>query len=893
MGVNTKHLIVLVNGCMTVSKRACLCMLFCLFPFIAIYSQMYVGGQVRGEDGMPVMGASVLLYNDSLLTPPMVAYSTTRQDGTFRIDTKKDKQTYWLVVRSLGYKDYKQEVTSGGEDFYIVLSEGNTMLSEVVVKGFYSGVKISGDTIKFDTKHLRNGFENSVSDLLTSLPGVSVTDDGSVSYGGDAVNKLLIDGKDLFTKDAGGYVLKNMAADLVDGAEIIKNYKAGNIGDRFSQKDQLALNIKTKGIGHISGRADLNYGYENRYNFRSFTMGTAEKFSFTSLLAGNNIGVPLFTIGEYIKRIIDIEDLSSGGSIRMTLSDTESSLFYRPDNVHKDLSDIMLFDAKYKFSKKLVLSGNVLLNHFSQAGRSHREDIFLSDLSVANTFSNNEQNGNFFIGKLKADWKPRDNVHTLMNVKFDATGMKDRNDARTDGGDITENAINNNKKTCAAEADISTKIGIGDGLFTTLANIRYNCWKRAMQLNTNKKILPVSYFLTPDNIYLYNDSMNTERLHAALFLGYSFVLKNNFKFETSVNYLYDTQELSLVRRNDMAENDERLDINELALKFYLKNDSHKMWYRIGAMLVSENNRYTSRFSNHSWAIYPLAEIGYKFNVFRNLSLSLTRGNELIDMEKLSGLNIVNTYNEISAGSGIMSPYNKSNKLMLSYQDYNVDKQLFFVVLANMSSGRNTIMQNIVQNNIVSITKYESGGTDDNVYFMTTIDKRFKRLPLTLKGTLSANYMKNASAINNKMNETKMYFFSSDLNVTTKFKSSFNFDLSMKYSHNRSVVSITDIRSDADKIDVVSKLLFRANNLRGQLQFGYYRVTGNGYKSNLYDLGCNIDYKINKLMLALTVKNILNLRETEWWNTVTTPYYTSTESYSRIPGYIMLGLVYNY
>ena len=89
-----------------------------------------------------------------------------------------------------------------------------------------------------------------------------------------------------------------------------------------------------------------------------------------------------------------------------------------------------------------------------------------------------------------------------MNVKFDATGMKDRNDARTDGGDITENVINNNKKTCAAEADISTKIGIGDGLFTTLANIRYNCWKRAMQLNTNKKILPVSYFLTPDNIYL-------------------------------------------------------------------------------------------------------------------------------------------------------------------------------------------------------------------------------------------------------------------------------------------------------------------------------------------------------------------------------------------------------
>ncbi|MDD7318104.1 MAG: hypothetical protein SOZ80_09590 [Prevotella sp.] len=56
-------------------------------------------------------------------------------------------------------------------------------------------------------------------------------------------------------------------------------------------------------------------------------MGVAERFSFTSLLAGNNIGVPLFTIGEYIQRVIDIDDLTSGGSIKMIMSGTESSLF--------------------------------------------------------------------------------------------------------------------------------------------------------------------------------------------------------------------------------------------------------------------------------------------------------------------------------------------------------------------------------------------------------------------------------------------------------------------------------------------------------------------------------------------------------------------------------------
>lgn len=244
---------------MQVSKRACICVLSCFSPFLVIYSQVYVGGQVRGEDGVPVLGASVLLYNDSLLTPPMVTCGTTQKDGKFRIDTKRDKQPYWLVVRSIGYKDYIREIISGREDLDIVLRQDNTMLSEVVVKGFYSGVKVSGDTIKFDTKHFSNGFENSVADLIAGLPGVNVRENGSVLYGGDVVNKLLVDGKDLFTKDAGGYVLKNMAAEIVDGAEIIKNYKEGNIDDRFSQKDQLALNIKTKGLAKISGRANLNY----------------------------------------------------------------------------------------------------------------------------------------------------------------------------------------------------------------------------------------------------------------------------------------------------------------------------------------------------------------------------------------------------------------------------------------------------------------------------------------------------------------------------------------------------------------------------------------------------------------------------------------------------------
>ena len=66
------------------------------------------------------------------------------------------------------------------------------------------------------------------------------------------MDKLLIDGRDLFTRESDGLVIKNMPADVVAGAEIIKNYKDGTPGSNYGRRDNTALNIKTKGLGRPS-----------------------------------------------------------------------------------------------------------------------------------------------------------------------------------------------------------------------------------------------------------------------------------------------------------------------------------------------------------------------------------------------------------------------------------------------------------------------------------------------------------------------------------------------------------------------------------------------------------------------------------------------------------------
>ena len=108
-----------------------------------VNAQNNVTGSVTGNDGLPVIQATVTLQQkcDSVKELRVV----TDNDGKFTINVDKGK--YILSISSVGYEKYKSDLSvDGSKDLGIIkLDLSSELLDEVTVMANYSEVKQNGD----------------------------------------------------------------------------------------------------------------------------------------------------------------------------------------------------------------------------------------------------------------------------------------------------------------------------------------------------------------------------------------------------------------------------------------------------------------------------------------------------------------------------------------------------------------------------------------------------------------------------------------------------------------------------------------------------------------------------------------------------------------------------
>lgn len=872
-------------------KRLALSAAVCLLPVI-LHAQDVISGCVRDSRGEAVVAASVLLYADSLLTPPMKGYAVTGKDGRFSI-RKTHKGGGWLQVKCLGYADRAVRVSgSKGSGIMITLKPDDKTLGEVIVKGTFSGIKVSGDTVKFDTDHFRNGFESSVGDILSKLPGVSVSEGGNVSYGGKAVGTLLVDGKDVFTRSSDGLVIKNMPADNVTGAEIIRNYRGSDLSDSFSQNGKTALNIKTKGLGRVSGYADGNGGHESKYNIKSFTLGMNDRFSMTAILSGNNTGTPVFSISDYLSRIASgASPRQDGASLR--LSGMEAAMLYRPENLCKDMGNVAALDARYKASDKLDISGNVTVSNSDMYGKTTREETYLSEGLQASNTSESRRRGHFIMADIGADWKPEANVQLLTGMKVRLAGMDDGNDAHSDGAGRTDYSQRDRLDNLDINGNLALNITSGRGLFYVNGDISFSRQAQDFNLNTDTALLPIDYGHAENGSgYYLNDDRKTRDIRMSAAAGYSCNLSESYNLSTALSYRHKSNTLRLTRMQDPSE-DERLTLNEYAASISLKKKKGPFRFNIDSKIQIEHNRHSAGFRNSRVRIYPAAGAEYVFTPTRSLSVTAERSNEDIEPEKMSGIRLVSSYNEMTMPSRLTTPYQTCSRLFMSYTDYNIATQTYITVFANMQKSRDAVTSHVTQEGTVSTVTYDNDGHSDNIYAIANVEKRFAGVPLGVKASVSFNGMKYSSTVNGITNITKIKSLKSTVSISSNFRSALNGELAAGYSHDRNEIDGADVSSDIDGINVCGKLMLRTGIWKFNASCEYQRTISGTDRRELLDIGFTAECKIKAVTLRLSAENILNMKRTEWLGTIVTPYYSAVERYNRMPGHIMLGIRWSY
>jgi len=185
------------------------------------FGQITISGKVYSADSLNIKQVSVVLTD--LTKSNIIDYTFTAVDGSYKIKTQ-NLGKFNLKFNHLGYStksiDFEIKAKQNEKKIDVFLEEKTMDLDEVIIQA-ERPFSIKKDTIKFKTKYFTDGTEQTVEQLLQKILGLQIDSEGTIKIGNQEIEKLMVDGDDLFEK---GYKIlsKNMPAYPIEEVEVLK-----------------------------------------------------------------------------------------------------------------------------------------------------------------------------------------------------------------------------------------------------------------------------------------------------------------------------------------------------------------------------------------------------------------------------------------------------------------------------------------------------------------------------------------------------------------------------------------------------------------------------------------------------------------------------------------------
>jgi hypothetical protein len=147
-------------------------------------------------------------------------------------------------------------------------------IGEVIVSGKNEGVRVIGDSIRFDLSVFRKPHHRDLKDLLNDLPGIQVTEKGHVEYKGRPVGQILLRGKSIARNqfDMFNRVIKKEDLSTI---QLIPDEPGTNQIDQVMNLDLVLkpnqsllgqIQSRVSNQGEISGSASIIRSGDTRWN---------------------------------------------------------------------------------------------------------------------------------------------------------------------------------------------------------------------------------------------------------------------------------------------------------------------------------------------------------------------------------------------------------------------------------------------------------------------------------------------------------------------------------------------------------------------------------------------------------------------------------------------------
>jgi len=230
----------------------------------AAFAQMKVTLRlVDAETGAPIEYATVTMTRPGAKSATYASLTTS--EGTATLGDVK-YGNYVLKAEILGYQPYKKEMTMNATVNLgdIKMQPDKEMISAASVSAVGNPITIKKDTIEFNASSFKTTENDVLEDLLKKLPGVEVSEDGTITVNGETIKKITIDGKTFFLDDP-QLASKNIPATAIEKLKVInkKSEQAAFTGiDDGEEEHVIDLSIKKGMMNGVFGNVMAGGGHD-------------------------------------------------------------------------------------------------------------------------------------------------------------------------------------------------------------------------------------------------------------------------------------------------------------------------------------------------------------------------------------------------------------------------------------------------------------------------------------------------------------------------------------------------------------------------------------------------------------------------------------------------------
>lgn len=877
--------------------------LFCFPGFL--FSQIKIFGRVENANKFPIPSTSVVIKDS--INAKIIGYTFSNQEGKYRIKIAKNK-TYVINFNSLGFKSKKilLKFSPNQKQFEInvVLQESITDLDEVIIKTELP-ISVKKDTINFKTKYFKDGTEQTVEDLLKKIPGLNIDAEGTIKVGNQEIEKLMVDGDDLFER---GYKLlsKNMPAYPIEEVEVLKRYSNNRLLRDIEESNKVALNLKLdeKSKRIWFGNIEASIGNDSFYQLKGNLMNFGKKNKYYFLTNLNSIGYNATGNIENLIRPYRANEPSSIGdnqSVNSLLNLSRNSLNFKDSRTNFNNSELVSLNAIFNPTEKLKIKTLGFFNwDETDFFRNSIDLVAVNGSNFTNTEEYQMQNKKrIAFGKLDVSYNISKTKMLEANIKYNNGDFNNNSDLIFNGNSTIENLQQQNtlfdQKISYTNKFKDKKVFLLTGRFInekTPQNYAINQFfyqdvfpnltnaNNVIQESKNKmQFAGVNAHLLDrkDNGHLLELQFGNEYRKDELITNFSL-----FENQTLINEPNGYQNQTNYAVNDLYfKSKYRLKLKDFGI--VAKLDAHQLFNQL------ENNTINS--NQNPFFINPSLGFDWKINDKNKITSSYAYNTTNAKVLDVFSDFVLTSFRSFSKGTGGFNQLEASS-LNFNYQLGNWSDRFFANIFALYSKNHDFFSTNtIIQQNF---TQAEKILIEDREFFSinSKLDYYFKYISSNLKVDIGYTKSEFKNIVNNSnLRRVTSNNYNYGLELRSGFQGVFNYHLGTKWTTSEIESTITN--SFTDNMSFLDLSFAFKDKFDIQIQSERY-FFGNLQTDNTYyffDFDARYRLIDNKLTLGLTGKNLLNTER--FRNFAISDIGTSTTEYRLLPRFVLAKLEYRF